>query len=383
MKPMKTAREILQEAGLPPPPPGQNRYYTICPRCSHQRSAAHRKLKCLGISITAEGVKWGCNHCHWTGGGYFNGKDDDPIIATYDYTDEAGQVLFRKVRTAAKKFWQQHPDGHGGWVSGIKNIRRVLYRLPELIEAIATERTVLVAEGERDVNSLHKMNVPATCNPEGASEPGKKPKWRAEISEALRDADIVIIPDHDDSGYAHADAIAEQSNGIAKSVRILEWADYWPSCPKGGDVSDWLAAGHTRTDLDALIARAEPWTPSADTTSSSTKRDEQDAEWQNRCYKTPTGSLIPNLANAVIALTGAPELAGLFSFDEMQRASMLNRQLPGADAKAFEVRAVTDTDASALQEWLQHAGLRRLGREAVHQAVDIVAHRAFIRSEII
>ena len=55
---------------------------------------------------------------------------------------------------------------------------------------------------------------------------------------------------------------------------------------------------------------------------------------------------------------------------------MLNRQLPGADAKAFEVRAVTDTDASALQEWLQHAGLRRLGREAVHQAVDIVAHRA-------
>ena len=159
MKPIKTAREILQEAGLPPPPPGQDRYYTICPRCSHQRSTAHRKLKCLGISITAEGVKWGCNHCDWKGGGYFNGKDDDPIIATYDYTDEGGQVLFRKVRTAAKKFWQQHPDGHGGWVSGIKNIRRVLYRLPELIEAIATERTVLVVEGERDVNSLHKLNV--------------------------------------------------------------------------------------------------------------------------------------------------------------------------------------------------------------------------------
>ena len=56
---MKTAREILQEAGLPPPPKGEDRYYAVCPRCSTQRSPAHQKTKCLGIKITAEGVKWG------------------------------------------------------------------------------------------------------------------------------------------------------------------------------------------------------------------------------------------------------------------------------------------------------------------------------------
>ena len=123
---MRTAREILQEAGLPPPPKGEDRYYAICPKCSAGRSAAHRKIKCLGITITAEGAQWGCNHCDFKGGAYYNGKDSDPVIATYDYVDESGKILFRKLRTASKKFWQQHPDGKGRWVSGIKNIPRVL-----------------------------------------------------------------------------------------------------------------------------------------------------------------------------------------------------------------------------------------------------------------
>ena len=102
---------------------------------------------------------------------------------------------------------------------------------------------------------MQRIGIAATCNPGGASEPGKKPKWRKEYSEALRGADIIIIPDHDPAGYAHADAIASMSAGTAKSVRVLKLADHWPDCPKGGDISDWLAAGHTREQLDALIER--------------------------------------------------------------------------------------------------------------------------------
>src|SRR5262249_10579974 len=75
-------------------------------------------------------------------------------------------------------------------------------------------------------------------------------------SELLRGADIVVIPDHDDPGYAHADAIVDMSAGIAKRIRVLKLAEHWPECPKGGDISDWLAAGHTREELDALISRA-------------------------------------------------------------------------------------------------------------------------------
>ena len=37
---MKTADEILHEHGIAAPPPGKERYYTICPQCSANRSRA-------------------------------------------------------------------------------------------------------------------------------------------------------------------------------------------------------------------------------------------------------------------------------------------------------------------------------------------------------
>src|SRR5262249_33162477 len=145
-----------------------------------------------------------------------------------------------------KKFWQRRPDGKGGWINGLGDTRRVIYRLPEVNEAIASGHAIYVVEGEKDADSLWRIGVPATCNPDGASEPDKKPKWRSEYSEMLRAADLIVIPDNDPAGRAHADAIVSQSTGIAASVRMLDLAQHWPGCPKGGDISDWLAAGHTR-----------------------------------------------------------------------------------------------------------------------------------------
>jgi RecA-family ATPase len=260
---MRTAAEILREFGLPEPPAGadRNRYYSICPQCSHLRSPEHQKTECLGITIDDKGVRWGCNHCPWSGGEYFrNGKDRDPVIAIFEYTDANGALLFRKFKTAAKKFWQARPDGHGGWLKNLKDVPHVLYRLPELIEDLAAERMIVLTEGEKDTDSLRRIGVPATSNSEGASEPGKKQKWRAEYSEALRGADVVLMPDHDPPGYARVAHIGRELTGIAKRVRVLTLAEHWPECPKGGDVSDWLRAGHTREQFDALIADAKPIT---------------------------------------------------------------------------------------------------------------------------
>jgi hypothetical protein len=262
---MRSAADILREFGLPTDLSAKGRHYSTCPKCSRERSREHQKSKCLGITVDDDGVQFGCNHCGWKGGAYFNGKTNgkayDPIIATYEYTDESGTVLFRKPKTAAKNYWQERPDGRGGWIKGLGDVERVLYRLPELIEAIASERTIIIPEGEKDVESLRRIGVPATCNPEGASEPGKKPKWKAKYSERLLGADIIIIPDHDPAGYAHAEAVAAMSTGIAKSVRVLKLAEHWPQCPEHGDISDWLEAGHTSEQFDDLITRAKPWKP--------------------------------------------------------------------------------------------------------------------------
>jgi hypothetical protein len=140
---MKSAAEILREHHIEPP--SGNERYTTCPKCSAARSTlAHQKQKVLGVTTTNDGVCWGCNHCGWTGGRYFNGngKDYDPVVAHYEYPDKDGVVLFRKNRTAQKKFWIQHPDGRGGWANGGGGTQRVLYRLPELLADLGTGQTI-------------------------------------------------------------------------------------------------------------------------------------------------------------------------------------------------------------------------------------------------
>jgi DNA primase len=97
------------------------------------------------------------------------------IVATYDYTDEGGNLLFQCVRTKPKDFWQRRPDGKGGWINNLQGVRRVLYRLPEVKSA----QTVCVAEGEKDADNLAKLGFVATTNPLGAG------KWRDEYSETL------------------------------------------------------------------------------------------------------------------------------------------------------------------------------------------------------
>lgn len=86
--------------------------------------------------------------------------------------------------------------------------------------------------------------------------------------------------------------------------------------------------------------------------------------WQGCLQRDDRGHAIPNLANAALALREAPELADLLAFDEMARLTLVCRTIPGSRMAAVTVpRPITDADADAIQEWLQHHELARLGRE--------------------
>ncbi|MBY0295624.1 MAG: virulence-associated E family protein [Methylobacterium sp.] len=83
----------------------------------------------------------------------------------------------------------------------------------------------------------------------------------------------------------------------------------------------------------------------------------------------------------MVALREASELTDVFSYDQMLCATVLDRPVPdpgGGITEPVPVRPATDTDVSRVQEWLQRAGLPRLGKDVAHQAVDLRAHeRAF------
>jgi CHC2 zinc finger len=81
------------------------------------------------------------------------------VVAEYDYTDEAGNLLFQCVRYTPKDFRQRRPNGNGGYVWNLSKVRLVTYHLPKLLSA----DTVYVVEGEKDVHSLESMGLVATC----------------------------------------------------------------------------------------------------------------------------------------------------------------------------------------------------------------------------
>src|SRR5262249_10330511 len=149
------------------------------------------------------------------------------------------------VRCAGKRFKQRRPDGRGGWLWKLNGVRRVLYRLPELLSGDESEM-VWVAEGEKDVDRLVSLGLVATTNPSGAG------KWRDEYSQLLCGRDVVIPEDNDEPGRKHAQQVAQSLNGVARTVRILTL----PGLPAKGDVSDWLDAAGTKEELLRLAASA-------------------------------------------------------------------------------------------------------------------------------
>ena len=173
---------------------------------------------------------------------------EDRIETTYDYRDEHRTLLYQVVRLhSPKDFRQRRPDGNGGWHWNLDGVRRVPYRLPELLDA-ATTQTVFVVEGEKDVDRLIKVGLIATTNPGGAG------KWRREYERYLKRRKVVIIPDNDDAGRKHAHQVVQSLCEVATEVRILQL----PDLPEKGDVSDWLDGGHTAEELVSLAAKVPP-----------------------------------------------------------------------------------------------------------------------------
>jgi predicted P-loop ATPase len=93
-------------------------------------------------------------------------------------------------------------------------------------------------------------------------------------------------------------------------------------------------------------------------------------EWYSDCIMSK-GKPLPILNNAVIGLKA--EMPDHFALDEMLCAPMLMQPLEDG-ATFFEPRPVTDVDVGIVQQQLQRLGLARLGKDTMHQAVDIRAH---------
>jgi len=181
------------------------------------------------------------------------------VTATYDYDDAQGALLYQVRRWEPgrhgqqKSFTQHRPDpAHpGAWLDNMQGVTRQLYHLPEVLRAVAAGEPIYLPEGEKDANKVIDLGVTATTNAGGAG------KWAPQYTATLRSAHVVLLQDNDASGRRHTAVVTQALYGVAASLKLVEL----PGLPPKGDVSDWLAAGGTRAQLEALVAQTPRWTP--------------------------------------------------------------------------------------------------------------------------
>jgi hypothetical protein len=174
-------------------------------------------------------------------------------VEKYSYTDQHGKVLYYncrfKLSDGGKTFRQCSADGLGWKVTDIKP--KVPYNLQAVIEA----DEIFLVEGEKDVHSMAKLSLVASCSVAGAEH------WTPDLNEHFRGKNVYLMPDNDEPGLKHIAKVYENLKDIAGSIRLIEL----PGLSEHGDFSDWLS---TYTDIDEAAERfsimvegAEPYLP--------------------------------------------------------------------------------------------------------------------------
>jgi len=143
----------------------------------------------------------------------------------YPYEDEGGELLYTKIRFPEKRFAYQRPNGE--WGRG--DTRKVLYKLPQLIDAIALGHEVWIVEGEKDVETLNARGISATTA-------GGVSDWQTDYPRYFSGARVVIVADKDERGRESARRIGDSLWGIAERIRIIE-------SRVGKDITDHIEAG--------------------------------------------------------------------------------------------------------------------------------------------
>ncbi len=157
------------------------------------------------------------------------------VQAIYKYEVRGGAkpvlVIARLVRAdGSKTFRQAHHDGKG-WImkAGLKPWP--IYNQP----VIADVPAVVIVEGEKKVEALRELGIPATTSPCGAGKAAHA-DWSM-----LKGKRVCIWPDNDEVGRAHAADVQAIMRDIgAAEILMVEPTRLAMEMPEAGDVVDFI-----------------------------------------------------------------------------------------------------------------------------------------------
>lgn len=168
----------------------------------------------VGAAIGLEKRDW-----RWEESTQKNGKSNRlPLVCEDDYLRADGSYVFTKQRYgrgAGKSFMQVVKDRPGGDVVSwsLKELstedKQTLFKLPELVKAVADGRMIHICENEEGVKAAMRAGEAATCQPGGAeSASDGRIKWTRAHSKLLIGSPKVVWADRDAVGEYYAAMVA-------------------------------------------------------------------------------------------------------------------------------------------------------------------------------
>ena len=172
------------------------------------------------------------------------------VVAEYPYVSMTGTHVATKVRYRdvfhPKLFaWRV---GDRWRLNDAEKAALPIYRERDLIEC----DTIYVTEGEKAVDRLWELKLPATCTPKGSWEP----RWTESLC-LLGVQHVIILSDNDAVGRKQAEIVAAALHADQVDVRVVAL----PGLGLSQDVYDWFAVGHTREELETIARSTPKWKP--------------------------------------------------------------------------------------------------------------------------
>lgn len=102
---------------------------------------------------------------------------------------------------------------------------------------------VYLVEGEKDADTVHQLTGCTAASAEnGATKGDAGAKWNDQYTCQLKNKEVYVLYDNDDSGRAWSKIEVQKLTGTASNVYVLDLPEAWPGCPDKGDITDAVEA---------------------------------------------------------------------------------------------------------------------------------------------
>lgn len=143
-------------------------------------------------------------------------------IERYPYVDHENRLVQEVIREECTAEGDRHKQFRQLFVTGDgRRVKRkpegfypVLYRAPQVAEAVKSGQEVWLLEGEKDVHTAERFGLVATTNTQG----GKS--FPADLVDEFTNAQVVVVLDRDPTGWARGVDLHTKLSAVGATVRL-------------------------------------------------------------------------------------------------------------------------------------------------------------------